>query len=231
MLGCGSRQLVPVLRMFVSFLAATFCALRAVSTCPAPTLASCSYGALPPTTRQLLQRVDQALPQVVAQLRHTNPRESVPYVEIDSCFRVIVLPQLFTGAAEAPMRHNLRQFYYKQLADPSLQHQHTASLLVLAYSSVEAATHAQHLQDSLYQALQQRCQGQIRELEPCVELASHRFTRMGAHLLHYTLYSQDPLWRSSLRQLAVALTGRLRDTTAASASGRAHPAVRRQTTP
>lgn len=214
--------------MFVSFLVAAFFALCSVSTCLAPTPTSCSYGALPPATRQLLQRIDRALPQVVTQLRQTNPRENVPYVEVDSCFRVVVLPQLFTEAAEAPMRHSLRQVYYKELGDPSLQHQHTASLLVLAYTSVAAATHAQHLQDSLYQDLQQRCQGRIRELEPCVEIPSHRFTRLGSHLLHYTLYSQDPLWRSSLRQLAVALTGRMQ--AAASSPGRAQPATRRQTT-
>jgi hypothetical protein len=198
--------------MVIFFLSASLLAGLLVGGSPPP--APCAYGHLPLTTRQLLQRIDWTLPQVVTQLRQTNPRDNVPYVEVDSCFRVVVLPQRFTSTVEAPMRHDLRQFYYKQLSDPSYQHQHIASLLVLAYASVKAATRAQHLQDSLYQDLQQRCQGQNRKLEPCVELASHRFTLVGSHLLHYTLYSQDPLWRSSLRQLAVALTGRLREAVA-----------------
>jgi hypothetical protein len=80
---------------------------------------------------------------------------------------------------------------------------------VLDYGSSNAATAAKHLQDSLRQDLEQRCPGSLLELEPCGELASYRFTRVGAHLLHYTLYSQDPNWRTNLHVLAAALTGRL----------------------
>lgn len=217
--------------MVVSFLVTALLALRSVVIAVAPTPAPCSYTPLPPATRQLLQRIDQTLPRVVTRMQQADHDNRMPYVELDSCFRAVMLEHLYTEAAETRMRYDLRQIYYKQLGDPSFQHRHVASLLVLAYASVEAATHAQYLQDSLHQDLQQRCQGRIMELEPCVGLDSHRFTRIGSHLLHYTLYSQDPYWRRSLRELASTLTNRLRDAAAVSASEHVPPATRRRTTP
>ncbi|RZK30684.1 MAG: hypothetical protein EOO63_06095 [Hymenobacter sp.] len=169
----------------------------------------CTYAQVPPTTRQLLQRIDHALPPLVTRLRLQDPDDRMPYVEVDSCFHLVVLDRLFSRAAEAGMRQGLRQLFYKEMGEHLPQEPQAASLLVLAYTSVAAATAAEHLQDSLRLDLQHRCKGRIQELEPCVELDSHRFTRLGSHLLHYTLYSQDPNRRASLRSLAAALTGEL----------------------
>lgn len=185
---------------------------------PPPKPVACSYTHLSPDTRQLLQRIDQTLPPLVTRMQQADHDNRMPYVEVDSCFRAVVLDQLFIEAAEARMRYDLRQLYYKEMGAPSPQQPQAASLLVLEYASTEAAIAAQHLQDSLRQDLQQRCRGQIMQLEPCVGLDSHRSTRLGSHLLHYTLYSQDPYHRASLRKLAGTLTSQLQETVPSPAS-------------
>jgi hypothetical protein len=215
--------------LFVSCLGSyLFPALLLVGASTSPPIpAACSYAHFPPATRYLLHRIDQTLPHMVRRRRQADPDGRMPYVEVDSCFRPVLLSHLFPQAAEARLRQHLRQVYYKQLADPSLQHQHVASLLVLEYASSTAATAAKHSQDSLRQDLEQRCPGSLLELEPCGELASYRFTRVGAHLLHYTLYSQDPNWRTNLHALAAALTGRL--LAPVRPTPRPRPATRRRT--
>jgi hypothetical protein len=216
--------------MFVSFLVAALLAMPSVVPSCSPTPVPCSYVFLPPATRQLLQRIDQTLPRVVRRMRQANPTQRIPYVELDSCFHAVVLERLYTIREEPRMRHGLRQLYYKEMGINYPQDPQAASLLVLEYTSVATATRAEHLQDSLFQGLLQRCHGQLMELEPCVELDRHRFTRIGSHLLYYNLYSQDPNWESSLWQLASALTSQLRDA-AATPPGHVPPATSRQITP
>jgi hypothetical protein len=224
-----SRQQVTIGRMFISFLVASLLAMSSVAPCWSPTPTPCSYSSLPPAKRQLFQRIDQTLPRVVRRMRQANPTQRIPYVELDSCFHAVVLERLFTKAAEMPMRHDLRQLYYKEMGIANPQDPQAANLLVLEYTSVNAAARAEHLQDSLFQDLQRSCQGWIMKLEPCVELDSHRFTRIGSHLLHYNLYSQDPNWESSLWQLASTLTSH--SLNAAASPGHVPAATPRRTTP
>jgi hypothetical protein len=107
------------------------------------------------------------------------------------------------------MHHGLHQMYYKEMGEHAPIDPKATSLLVLAYDSEAAAPAAQHLQDSLRQALRELCRGRIREREPCSGLARYDFTRVGSHLLHYSLYSQAPLQQAWLRSLSYALTGQL----------------------
>lgn len=202
--------------MFCSFLSAPLLAMLLTGGGPAPrpAPARCSYANLPPATRQFLRRIDQTLPPLVAQLRRADPEYPVPYIEVDSCFHAVVLPQLFAPGVAGRMHYGLHQIYYKEMGEHAPLDPKATSLLVLAYDSEAAATAAEHLQDSLRQALRERCRGRIRELEPCSGLARYDFTRVGAHLLHYSLYSQDPMQQAWLRSLASALTGQLLVTTA-----------------
>lgn len=176
---------------------------------PKPTPARCSYPNLPPATRQFLRRIDQTLPPLVAQLRQSDPKYPTPYIEFDSCFHAVVLPRLFAPGVAGRMHRGLHQMYYKEMGEHAPIDPQAASLLVLAYDSEAAATAAEQLQDSLRLDLQRRCRGRIRELEPCSGLARYDFTRAGSHLLHYSLYSQDPMQQAWLRSLASALTSEL----------------------
>jgi hypothetical protein len=194
--------------VLISFFSAPLLALLWCAGSPPPP-ARCSYAHLPAASAQLLQRIDRTLPPLVRSLQRQDQDHRLPYVEVDSCFHAVILPQLFGQAADARMRQGLGQLYYKEMGEHFPQMPQAASLLVLAYASEEAATLAEHVQDSLLLTLQHRCRGRIKELEPCVSLDRHRFTRLGSHLLHYNLYAQDPIQRANLQGLAAALTSAL----------------------
>jgi hypothetical protein len=191
--------------------------------------ARCSYPTQPVAVRQLFQQIDQALPQVVAQLQQDSAyQKDLPYVEVNSCFRPFAITQLFvnpfvTTSQQVRMRRYLRRGYYKELGEsPRPPVPQWATIDVLEYASAEAASATKQVLDSLVAT----CKGCNRQVEPWVVYESYRFTRVGACLVRFNLYNQDPYQRRSLRELVSRLPLELPRRTPTAAGHAQEPATK-----
>lgn len=170
--------------------------------------ARCPYPTQPVAVRQLFQQIDRALPQVVAQLRQDSAyQKDLPYVEVNSCFQPFAITQLFVNpfvptSQQVRLRRYLRRGYYKELGEsPRSPVPQWATIEVVEYASAEAASATKQVLDSLVAT----CKGCNWQLEPWVVYESYRFTRVGACLVRFNFYSQDPYQLSSLDELASRL--------------------------
>jgi hypothetical protein len=144
----------------------------------------------------------------VARLRQDSAyQKELPYVEADSCFR----PFAITSSSSIllcprPCRSVCGSICVgatiKSLEEsPSPPVPQWANIEVLEYTSAEAASATKQVLDSLVTT----CNGRNQKLEPCVVYKDYRFTRVGACLVRFNFYNQDPYQRRSLQVLASRL--------------------------
>lgn len=194
-----------MLRLLLSFLAITGCQPHSPSTvtrAKSNGINPCDYSVQSDSTRFLLQEIDHAFRSCVQVTCVKSKKQYKNFFQTSSC-SIESIDAEPSGSLVSKMRQQkLTQGF---ITGFSKQIGATSSIQILKYQSTAHATMAKSIMDSIVD----ECQGRENNSESCVGIDLFRATQKGNFIIRFNMYVEDPLLRSTTRQIRSCLYSKL----------------------